>query len=118
MATDFSAIRLIGDSLLVRLEKRKEVSDGGIVLPQVAVDELGEVKGIEQQMVGEVLARGPGLISEVTMEPMPMYCDVGDRVVLAGVHPTHRVMVDGEEFLSIPEKHVRLIYPPAGKTGG
>ena len=61
-----------GYKVLVRLDKRKKVTDGGLVLPGDG----------EQVRTGTVLAVGPGRVSKTTGKHIPMQIKVGDRVML------------------------------------
>jgi len=66
-------IQPLADRVLVRPIEREEVTKGGIVLPDTAKEKPQE---------GEVLAVGPGRLSE-DGERIPMDVKVGDIVIYA-----------------------------------
>lgn len=84
------AIKLqpLSDLVLVRPSKREEVTRGGIVLPDTAKEKPQE---------GEVLAVGPGRVSESGTK-IPMEVAVGDTVVYSKYGGTE-ITVDGEELI-------------------
>ncbi len=91
------AIKLqpLADRLVVKPIQREEVTKGGIVLPDTAKEKPQE---------GEVLAVGPGRLSE-DGNRIPMDVEVGDIVVYAkygGVE--HKV--DGEEVIILRESDI------------
>jgi chaperonin GroES len=61
----------VHDKILIRVEENSNMSDGGIIIPDSAIDRAG--KGI-------VIAVGPGRIDRHG-NAVPMCCAVGDRVM-------------------------------------
>ncbi len=88
------AIKLqpLADLVLVRPSKREEVTRGGIVLPDTAKEKPQE---------GEVLAVGPGRVSE-SGKKILMAVAVGDTVVYSKYGGTE-ITVDGEELILLHE---------------
>ncbi len=88
------AIKLqpMADLVLVRPSKREEVTRGGIVLPDTAKEKPQE---------GEVLAVGPGRVSE-SGKKILMAVAVGDTVVYSKYGGTE-ITVDGEELILLHE---------------
>jgi chaperonin GroES len=82
----------LADLVLVRPSKREEVTRGGIVLPDTAKEKPQE---------GEVLAVGPGRVSE-SGKKILMVVAVGDTVVYSKYGGTE-ITVDGEELILLHE---------------
>jgi chaperonin GroES len=85
----------LGDRLVVRPIEREEVTKGGIVLPDTAKEKPQE---------GEVLAVGPGRLSEDGTR-IAMDVKVGDRVIYAKYGGTE-IKVDDEELVILRETDV------------
>jgi chaperonin GroES len=85
----------LGDRLVVRPIEREEVTKGGIVLPDTAKEKPQE---------GEVLAVGPGRLSEDGTR-IAMDVKVGDRVIYARYGGTE-IKVDDEELVILREMDV------------
>lgn len=66
-------IHPVGDHILVQRDKMGATSKGGILLPDIAID---------NSMLGTVLAVGPGRISDHGVK-IPMSVKVGDRILIA-----------------------------------
>jgi len=88
------AIKLepLADRLVVRPIEREEVTKGGIVLPDTAREKPQE---------GEVLAVGPGRLSEEG-DRIAMDVKVGDIVIYARYGGTE-IKVDDEELIILRE---------------
>jgi chaperonin GroES len=82
----------LGDRIVVRPIEREEVTKGGIVLPDTAKEKPQE---------GEVLAVGPGRLSE-DGKRIAMDVKVGDIVIYARYGGTE-YKVDGEEIIILRE---------------
>ena len=91
------AIKLepLADRLVVRPIEREEVTKGGIVLPDTAKEKPQE---------GEVLAVGPGRLSE-DGKRIAMDVKVGDIVIYAKYGGT-KIKIDDEELLILSESSI------------
>ena len=91
------AIKLqpLADRLVVKPIEREDVTKGGIVLPDTAKEKPQE---------GEVLAVGPGRLSE-DGKRMPMDIKVGDIVIYAK-YGGMEIKVDDEELMILRESDV------------
>ena len=85
----------LGDRLVVRPIEQEEVTKGGIVLPDTAKEKPQE---------GEVLAVGPGRLSEDGTR-IAMDVKVGDRVIYARYGGTE-IKVDDEELIILRESDI------------
>jgi chaperonin GroES len=84
------------DQILVkRLEDKKEVKKGGIIIPDTAKEKPQE---------GEVIAVGPGKIGD-DGKRLPMDVKVGDKI-LFGKYSGSEVKLNDEEFLIMREEYV------------
>jgi chaperonin GroES len=88
-------IQPLADRLLVKPIEREEVTKGGIVLPDTAKEKPQE---------GEVLAVGPGRLSD-DGKRIPMDIKVGDIVVYARYGGTE-IKVDNEELMILRESDI------------
>ncbi len=91
----------LADRLVVKPIAREEVTKGGIVLPDTAKEKPQE---------GEVLAAGPGRMSE-DGKRIAMDVKVGD-IVLYTKYGGTEIKIDGEELMILRESDVLAI-----KTG-
>jgi chaperonin GroES len=82
----------LADRLVVKPIEREEVSRGGIVLPDTAKEKPQE---------GEVMAVGPGRLSE-DGKRIAMEVKVGDIVVYAKYGGTE-IKIEGEELVILRE---------------
>ncbi len=91
------AIKLepLADRLVVKPIEREEVTKGGIVLPDTAKEKPQE---------GEVLAVGPGRLSE-DGKRIPMDIKVGDIVLYAKYGGTD-IKIDDEELMILRESDI------------
>lgn len=91
------AIKLqpLADRLVVKPIQREEVTKGGIVLPDTVKEKPQE---------GEVLAVGPGRISE-DGNRIPMDVEVGDIVIYAK-YGGAEIKVEGEEVIILRESDI------------
>lgn len=92
-------IKPLGDHILVRPKKEKEVTASGIVLPDT-VDK-------EKKAEGEVIAIGPGKVLENGTRSQ-MEVAVGN-IVLYKKWGGDEVEVDGEEFKIVSQEDVLAI---------
>jgi len=91
------AIKLqpMADRLVVRPIEREEVTKGGIYLPDTAKEKPQE---------GEVLAVGPGRLSE-DGKRIAMDVKVGDRVIYSKYGGTE-IKIDDEELIILRESDI------------
>ena len=91
------AIKLepMGDRVVVRPIEKKEVSRGGIILPDTAKEKPHE---------GEIIAVGPGRYGD-DGKRMAMDVKVGDRVIYAEYAGTE-VKLDDEKLLIMHESDI------------
>ena len=88
------------DQILVkRLEDKKEVKKGGIIIPDTAKEKPQE---------GEVIAVGPGKVGD-DGKRQPMDVKVGDKI-LFGKYSGSEVKLKDEEFLIMREEDVLGIF--------
>ena len=88
-------IRPLHDRVVVRRVEEETKSAGGIVLPGSATEKPSQ---------GEVLAVGPGRVSE-SGEVRPLDVKAGDKVVF-GQYAGSAVKIDGEELLIMSESEI------------
>ena len=86
----------LGDRLVVKPIEREEVTKGGIVLPDTAKEKPQE---------GEVVAVGPGRLSEDGKQRIPMDVKVGDIVVYTKYGGTE-IKVEDEELIILRESDI------------
>ena len=86
MATTFEPL---GNRVVVIPDPTEDVSDGGIIIPDVAKN---------RQVRGTVVAVGPGAWRHETKSHAPMGVEVGDRV-LYGKYAGTDIMVDDMEYV-------------------
>ncbi len=88
-------IRPLQDRVVVRRKEEETKTAGGIVLPGSAAEKPAQ---------GEVLAVGPGRISE-SGEKRPVDLKVGDNVVF-GKYASNTVKIGDEELLILSESEI------------
>ncbi|AUM14136.1 co-chaperone GroES [Ketobacter alkanivorans] len=88
-------IRPLHDRVVIRRVEEETKSAGGIVLPGSATEKPSQ---------GEVLAVGPGRVSE-TGEVRPLDVKAGDKVIF-GQYAGSTVKIDGEELLIMGENEI------------
>jgi len=88
-------IRPLQDRVVVRRKEEETKTAGGIVLPGSAAEKPAQ---------GEILAVGPGRISE-NGDKRPVDLKVGDTVVF-GKYASNTVKVDDEELLILSENEI------------
>lgn len=91
-------IRPLSDRVVVKPLEVEEKKQGGIIIPDTAK---------EKPQQGEVVAVGPGKISEQG-EKIAMEVKVGDRV-LYGKYSGTEVTVDDEDYLIMRESDILAI---------
>ena len=91
-------IRPLDDRVVVKPLEAEEVKQGGIIIPDTAK---------EKPQKGEVLAVGPGRLSEAG-ERIPVEVKKGDRI-LFGKYSGTEVTIDGTEYLIMRESDILAI---------
>ena len=91
-------IKPLADRVVVKPLENEEVKQGAIIIPDTAK---------EKPMQGEVIATGPGKISESGTK-MAMEVKKGDRV-LYGKYSGTEVTVDGKDYLIMRESDIFAI---------
>jgi chaperonin GroES len=91
-------ITLLSDLLLIKRREPETLSAGGIVIPDVAAEELQE---------GVVIATGPGKFYPNGKAPWrrPMEVKVGDHVLFSK-HGHMPVKLYGEDYVTLHEESV------------
>lgn len=104
---------MMNDRVLVRMDKPKDKSAGGILLPESAQ------KSAQPVSRGEVLAVGPGKHYDFAVGRRPTVVRVGDRVIF-GKYAGSEIELDGVTFriLSEDEIYGRGEFQPAGREAG
>lgn len=85
----------LADRLVVKPIEREEMTKSGIVLPDTAKEKPQE---------GEVLAVGPGRLSE-DGKRLPVDVKVGDKVIYAKYGGTE-IKIDGEDLVILREADI------------
>ncbi len=88
----------LADRVIIKPAPAEEKSKGGIILPDTAK---------EKPVIGEVVAVGPGKISDEGKK-IPPEVKVGDKV-LYGKYSGTEVTVEGEEYLIMREADIFAI---------
>lgn len=88
-------IRPLHDRILVKRLEEKEVSKGGIIIPDTAK---------EKPIEGEIKATGKGKVLE-NGEIRPLEVKEGDRI-LFGKYAGTEIKIEGEEFLMMREDDI------------
>lgn len=96
----------LGDRIVVRLDAKKDKTEGGIVIPEIALN--------ERQQIGTIIAVGPGRYTDEG-KLIPMRVKVDDRVILTGfagleIRSDHAASQD--EYLILREEDVLARLPP------
>ncbi len=86
----------LGDRLVVKPIEKEEVTKGGIILPDTAKEKPQE---------GEVIAVGPGRLSDDGKQRIPMDVKVGDVVIYAKYGGTE-IKIDDEELVILRESDI------------
>lgn len=90
------AIQPLGDRIVVKAMEAKEVTKGGIVLPETAKEKPQE---------GKVIAVGKGrTLNNGQLQPLEV--KVGDRVLYGRYGSTEITTSEGEELLVMKEEDV------------
>lgn len=90
-----SAIKPLGDRVVVKRADREETTQSGIVIPDTAKEKPDQ---------GHVVAVGPGKKLE-SGTVMPMNLEAGDRVIF-GKYAGTEVKIDGETLIIMREDDV------------
>ena len=93
-----SKIRPLHERVLVRRLEEKEMSKGGIIIPESAKEKPAE---------GEIIAAGKGKITEGG-KVLPLDVKVGDKVLFSKYSGSD-VTIDGEEYLIMREEDILAV---------
>lgn len=93
------AIQPLGDRIVVKVLEAKEVTKGGIVLPDTAKEKPQE---------GKVVAVGKGRVKE-NGQLIPLEVKAGDRVLYGKYSGTEITTTDGDELLIMKEEDILAI---------
>lgn len=88
-------IRPLHDRLIVKADEEKEVSDGGIIIPDMAK---------EKPVEGTVISAGKGRMTDEG-ELVPMEVKAGDRILFSR-YAGSEIKVNDEPFLIMREEDV------------
>ncbi|MEW6511637.1 MAG: co-chaperone GroES [Bacteroidota bacterium] len=91
-------IKPLADRVVIKPAPAEEKTKGGIILPDTAK---------EKPVVGEVVAVGPGKVSDDGKKVLPEV-KVGDKV-LYGKYSGTEVTIEGEEYLIMREADIFAI---------
>lgn len=91
-------VKPLADRVLVKPQEEEEVKRGGIIIPDTAK---------EKPQQGEVIAVGPGKLSEAGQRIAPEV-KKGD-IILYGKYSGTEVTVDGTEYLIMRESDILAI---------
>jgi chaperonin GroES len=91
-------LKPLADRVVIKPSPAEEKTKGGIILPDTAK---------EKPVVGEVVAVGPGKVTEDGKKVVPEV-KVGDKV-LYGKYSGTEVTVEGEEYLIMREADIFAI---------
>ena len=93
-------IKPMQDRLLVKPENEEQKTTGGIIVPDTATK--------EKPMRGEVIAIGPGKLSEEGVR-LPMDVKVGDQVIY-GKYSGTEFKLEDDDLLIIEQSDVLAIF--------
>ncbi|MBI3601561.1 MAG: co-chaperone GroES [Candidatus Omnitrophica bacterium] len=93
------AIQPLADRIVLKVLEAKEVTKGGIVLPDTAKEKPQE---------GKVVAVGKGRMAD-NGHIVPLEVKAGDRVLFGKYSGTEITTTDGEELLIMKEEDVLAI---------
>ncbi len=93
------AIQPLADRIVVKVLEAKEVTKGGILLPETAKEKPQEAK---------VVAVGKGRVKE-NGQLIPLEVKVGDRVLYGKYSGTEITTTEGEELLIMKEEDILAI---------
>jgi chaperonin GroES len=92
------SLTLLGNRILVKPDHPEAFTKGGLIIPDSAKKPAG---------FGVVRAIGPGMLMKNGERwPMPEGITVGARVVFDARDPFPKVILDGEELLSMRDDHI------------
>ncbi len=97
----------LGERLVIKPIETREVSEGGIILPDTAREKPQE---------GEVIAAGPGKVSK-SGKRIPLQVKVGDQVIYSRFSGTE-FKLNEEKVLIMPESDILAIKASTIKSKG
>ena len=90
-------VRPLADRVIIKRSKKNDRSAGGIIIPETAADH-------EQAWHGEVIAVGPGKVTDTGLHLEPRV-KTGDKVIV-GKYTGSNIEADGEEFVVAREDDI------------
>src|SRR5262245_6718393 len=94
-----TAVRPLGDKILVRRDEAQTKTESGIFLPET---------GKERPKTGTVEAVGTGALSTETGKRVPLSVKKGDRVIFTSYAGTE-LKLDGDELLIMGEDDILAV---------
>ncbi len=91
-------LRPLNDRIVVKRVEEKEVTKGGIIIPDTAKEKPAE---------GKVIAIGKGALNNEGKR-VPLEVKKGDRI-LFGKYGGQEINIDGEEYLIMSEQEVLCV---------
>jgi chaperonin GroES len=91
-------LRPLNDRVLVKRVEEKEVSKGGIIIPDTAKEKPAE---------GKIVAVGQGALNNDGVR-VPLEVKKGDRI-LFGKYGGQEINVEGEEYMIMSEQEVLCV---------
>ncbi len=91
-------LRPLNDRILVKRVEEKEVTAGGIIIPDTAKEKPAE---------GKIIAVGEGALNNEGVR-VPLEVKKGDRI-LFGKYGGQEINVEGEEYLIMSEQEVLCV---------
>lgn len=92
-------MRPLNDNVVVRRIEAQAMTAGGLFIPTTAQEKTQE---------GEVVAIGPGRVSEQTGAVKPLDLKIGDKVLFEKFSG-HEVKIEGQEYLFLREYNVLCV---------
>ena len=91
-------LRPLNDRILVKRVEEKEVTKGGIIIPDTAKEKPAE---------GKIVAVGQGALNNEGVR-VPLEVKKGDRI-LFGKYGGQEINIEGEEYLIMSEQEVLCV---------
>jgi chaperonin GroES len=94
-----TAVRPLGDKILVRRDEAASKTDSGIIIPEA---------GKERPKTGTVEAVGSGALNTDTGQRVPLQVKKGDRILFTSYAGTE-LKLDGDELLIMTEDDILAV---------
>jgi co-chaperonin GroES (HSP10) len=99
---ELESMSLVGEYILVKLNKKEGKSQGGIFLPDSVVDRIPMEEGL-------VISIGPGWFNAQSSAYVPVVCNPGDNIIFSPYGELNFKTPEEELYKIIPDKCVRAI---------